>query len=377
MSHLHVFSLLTAEEIANSPTQRDGWSASKEESVRKKAARIIYETSKKYVYPMSAGTAAMAVTLFVRFYSRKSMVSNHPFVIALASLFLAGKLNDEPRSLNSLMVEMLKQWYGRTNPELREMLADPEKVEGLRNTTVDAEQVLMITLEFDLNVDLLVSTVATVVKHTAALEPLRSKKVQQFYINLCNDAMLRDSTLVLQYSAKDIALAICNFYFKFAKNVQAPEMTEDGKYWYEEQGLSVAACEEIYNRFVTKLYVAMGSKGQKERKEISIQESNVDMGESSKATMTALVSTTGKMSPRPDVPSPGRTSGVDSTESPGKRARAIIDDTSRKREEPYLEETQALTELNYGASQGGFEQIQLGTVAVDDDDESLEEGEIR
>ena len=52
MSHLHVFSLLSAEEIANSPTQRDGWSASKEESVRKKAARIIYETSKKYAYPM-------------------------------------------------------------------------------------------------------------------------------------------------------------------------------------------------------------------------------------------------------------------------------------------------------------------------------------
>lgn len=300
-------------------------------------------------------------------------------MIALASLFLAGKLNDEPRSLNSLMVEMLKQWYGRMNPELREMLADPKKVEGLRNTTVDAEQVLMITLEFDLNVDLLVTTVASVVKHTAALEPLRSKKVQQFYINLCNDAMLRDSTLVLQYSAKDIALAICNFYFKFAKHVQAPEMTEDGKYWYEEQGLSVAACEEIYNRFVTKLYVAMGPKGQKETKESANEESNVDMGESSKATMTALVSTAGKVrSPGPDLPSPGRTSGVDSTESPSKRARAIIDDTSRKREEPYLEETQALTELQYGASQGGFEQIQSEKAILDEEDnESLEEGEIR
>lgn len=300
-------------------------------------------------------------------------------VIALASLFLAGKLNDEPRSLNSLMVEMLKQWYGRMNPELREMLADPKKVEGLRNTTVDAEQVLMITLEFDLNVDLLVTTVASVVKHTAALAPLRSKKVQQFYINLCNDAMLRDSTLVLQYSAKNIALAICNFYFKFAKHVQAPEMTEDGKYWYEEQGLSVADCEEIYNRFVTKLYVAMGSKGPKDTKESANEESNVDMGESSKATMTALVSTAGKTSPpRPYLPSPGRISGVDSRESPSKRARAIIDDTSRKREEPYLEETQALTELNYGASQGGFEQTQSEKAIVDqEDNESLEEGEIR
>jgi len=299
-------------------------------------------------------------------------------VVALASLFLAGKLNDEPRSLKSLMVEMLKQWYGRMNPELREMLADPEKVTGLRNTTVDAEQVLMITLEFDLNVDLLVTTVASVVKHTAALAPLRSKKVQQFYINLCNDAMLRDSTLVLQYSAKDIALAICNFYFKFAKHVQAPEMTEDGRYWYEEQGLSVAACEEIYNRFVTKLYVAMGPKGQKEAKESLNEESNIDMGDSSKATMTALVSTAGKASPRPEVPSPGGTSGVDSTESPSKRARAIIDDTSRKREEPYLEETQALTELNYGASQGVFEEIQLREKAMpDEDEESLEEGEIR
>ena len=80
----------------------------------------------------------------------------------------------------------------------------------------------------------------------------------------------------------------------------------------------------------------------------------------------------------PYLPSPGRISGVDSTESPSKRARAIIDDTSRKREEPYLEETQALTELNYGASQGGFEQTQSEKAVLDEEDnESLEEGEIR
>lgn len=32
-----------------------------------------------YVY-RSIGTAGMAMTFFVRFYSRKSMVKNHPFV---------------------------------------------------------------------------------------------------------------------------------------------------------------------------------------------------------------------------------------------------------------------------------------------------------
>ena len=51
MSHLYRFPLLTAEEIANSPSRRDGWSASKEEAVRKTANKI-YETAQNYTWPM-------------------------------------------------------------------------------------------------------------------------------------------------------------------------------------------------------------------------------------------------------------------------------------------------------------------------------------
>lgn len=93
-NHLHTWPLLTAEQVqVNTPTQKDGWKASQEIAVRKKAGKVIYDTTIYFAHPMSSGTASVGVTLFLRFYSQKSMVKYHPFVMAVASLFLAGKID--------------------------------------------------------------------------------------------------------------------------------------------------------------------------------------------------------------------------------------------------------------------------------------------
>jgi len=247
---------MAAEDILNSPTVRDGWTAVHEAGVRKKAGRVIYELASTMVNPvlrMSIGTAGMAMTFFVRFYSRKSMVKNHPFVMAVASLFLAGKANDEPRSLNRLMTQMLKQWYGRDNPELGELRANPDRMYELRNTVVDAEEILLITLEFDLNVDILTYALAQFVRdaqksNVQALAPLSMDVSQAQCKKMCSNIMKWESLLVLQYDARTIALGICHYFLKHGKDIQVPEPGKDGKEWYEEYGLSVDACSDICSK---------------------------------------------------------------------------------------------------------------------------------
>ena len=248
-SHLHRWPILTNEQLQiNTPSQADGWAGTKEISVRKKAARVVFDTAK--AYGVSAGTSAVAVTMFLRFYCRRSMAKNHPFVMALASLFLACKVNDNPRSLRGLQVEMLKQWYGRDSPELRERLSEQDKMEKLFDTAVKAETLLLITLGFDLNIDVLLFIIVKVIKEIPALEGFKDAKVQQKLVNVCNDIMRNDGTFVLVYSYEKLAVAICHFFCQKDKYLTVPPNNADGTYWYERFGLKVHECEEISQRLI-------------------------------------------------------------------------------------------------------------------------------
>lgn len=51
MTDLHRFPLLTAEEIANSPSRRDGIKAETEEVYLNRAAKVIYQTSRAAPFP--------------------------------------------------------------------------------------------------------------------------------------------------------------------------------------------------------------------------------------------------------------------------------------------------------------------------------------
>jgi hypothetical protein len=295
-NHLHTWPLLTAEQVqVNTPTQKDGWKASQEIAVRKKAGKVIYDTTKYFAHPMSSGTASVGVTLFLRFYSQNSMVKYHPFVMAVASLFLAGKINDEPRSLHSLMFEMLKQWYQRENPQLRQRLVEQDKMKNLWNTCVHGESILLNTVKFDLNVDILVRVVSQHVRKIPALHQL--KKNEQAYTNVCNDIMRHDGTMVLQYSSDVIALSICHFILKRLKDVEMPPESADGKPWYEEHGLSAELYEVLCERIMT-----MYRKMKRKSPTSTNGKRSIDAGKSSKVAMSSVAHK--PIAPEPRIESP-------------------------------------------------------------------------
>jgi len=221
----------------------------------------------------------VAVTMFLRFYCRRSMAKDHPFVMALASLFLACKVNDNPRALRGLQVEMLKQWYGRDSPELRQRLDEVDKMQALRETTVRAEFMLLMTLDFDMNIDQLTVMVSQKLKAFPELRRRFSNaEEQQKLINVCNDIMKYDGTLVLVYSCEKMSIAICHFWCDRRKTLTVPPNNPDGTHWYERY-LTVEEMDTINERLL-KMYKKMY------KKKIAMEKSKT-----SAATTTATTAT--------------------------------------------------------------------------------------
>ena len=278
--HLTTWPVLSNENVQfNTPSQADGWTPAQEIQMRKKAARVVFDTVRSFqnlssvvgcrltpIRPyspshppqaeaqgVSSGTCHVAVTMFLRFYCRRSMAKDHPFVMALASLFLACKVNNEPRALRGLQVEMLKQWYGRDSSKLRERLDEVDKMQALRETTVRAESMLLMTLDFDLNIDVLLHVASQKIKEIPELLGRFSNAVmQQKLINVCNDVIKNDGTFVLVYSCEKMSIAICHFFCQRNKTLTVPPNNPDGTHWYERY-LTVEEMDTINERLL-KMY---------------------------------------------------------------------------------------------------------------------------
>jgi hypothetical protein len=255
MSRLYSFPFLTAEQVADSPSLRDGWTPEKEALYRKKAIKNIFDTARHKPFPnMSAGTASLATAYYLRFYTRRSLEKNSAFIVVCAALFLAGKANDEPRSLDALSVEILKRWYGRDNPNMRAKLTSKSFLKTLRDTVEAAELSLMMTMGFDLNFELPHPHITRLAAAVPGLKPWRgSSKAQQFMLSFCNDIFKSDPTMVLQYPARQIALAAFHFYFK-QRREDPPPQAADGAPWFVAEGLSQEVWKDISHRLVTRVY---------------------------------------------------------------------------------------------------------------------------
>jgi hypothetical protein len=85
----------------------------------------------------------------------------------------------------NLTVEVMKQWYGRQNPDLRSKFSSQEYLDDLRSKVEEAELVLMFTLKFDFNVDPLIVQALYKIKETecltSALQMISCDEMQEWY----------------------------------------------------------------------------------------------------------------------------------------------------------------------------------------------------
>ena len=180
-------------------------------------------------------------------------------LMACAALVLAGKCNDELRNTSKLVIEVMKQYFGRQNPDLQKLASDDYR-NDLILRVAEAEQALMFTLKFDFNVDPLIVVALHKIKEIECLASVfRQARFQQFLVSTANDVVRRDAGIILQYRGEDIGLAICQLFFKIDKQngekaiAEPPPNSETGAAWYVEHGLTEDIHRQISARFY-KLY---------------------------------------------------------------------------------------------------------------------------
>lgn len=230
----------TKEELAGSPSSRDGVSKAHEQHYRETTCSHIRDVGMKLKIPQL--TIATAIVFFHRFFARQSFRKYDRIIVATACLFLAGKVEEAPKKLR----DVISASYATLNkskdvPPLRE---DSKEFKDLREKILVMERVVLNSVAFDMYIE---HPYKYIMKYrskikTEGASAESSRQLAQVAWNFINDSLR--TTLALQHDARTMAIAALYLAFKFLK-MRAPP---GAPWWAEiEPKISQAVLEEISN----------------------------------------------------------------------------------------------------------------------------------
>ncbi|XP_016354320.1 cyclin-T1 isoform X2 [Sinocyclocheilus anshuiensis] len=228
----------TREQIENSPSRRAGLDPDKELSYRQQAANLLQDMGQRL--NVSQLTINTAIVYMHRFYMIQSFTRFHRNVIAPAALFLAAKVEEQPRKLE----HVIKVTHACLNPQ------DPSP--DIRSDTylqqaqdlVILESIILQTLAFEITID---HPHTHVVKCTQLVRASKDL-AQTSYFMATNSLHL--TTFCLQYSPPIVACVCIHLACKWS-NWEIPVST-DGKHWWEyvDPTVTLELLDELTHEFL-------------------------------------------------------------------------------------------------------------------------------
>ncbi|KAL0388628.1 UNVERIFIED_CONTAM: Cyclin-T1-4 [Sesamum radiatum] len=142
--------LMSRDEIERcSPSRKDGIDLLQEAHLRYSYCVFLQNLGIRLNLPQT--TIGTAMVLCHRFFVRRSHASHDRFLIATAVLFLASKSEETPRALNDVLRASCEILHKQDFTLLSYMLPI-DWLERYRERITDAEQLILTTLNFELNV---------------------------------------------------------------------------------------------------------------------------------------------------------------------------------------------------------------------------------
>ncbi|XWS54005.1 hypothetical protein CRYUN_Cryun10bG0050600 [Craigia yunnanensis] len=132
-----------------SPSRRDGIDALRETHLRYSYCAFIQNLGLQLDLPQT--TIGTAMVLCHRFFVRRSHACHDRFLIATAALFLAAKSEETPRPLNNVLRTSCEIFHKQDITFLSYLLP-VDWFEQYRERVIEAEQMILTTLNFELNV---------------------------------------------------------------------------------------------------------------------------------------------------------------------------------------------------------------------------------
>ncbi|KAF5738627.1 cyclin-T1-4-like isoform X1 [Tripterygium wilfordii] len=141
---------MSRDEIErHSPSRRDGIDAFRETHLRYSYCAFIQNLGLRLELPQT--TIGTTMVLCHRFFARRSHACHDRFLIATAALFLAAKSEETARPLNNVLRASCEVFHKQDISFLSYILP-VDWFEQYRERVIEAEQMILTTLNFELNV---------------------------------------------------------------------------------------------------------------------------------------------------------------------------------------------------------------------------------
>ncbi|XP_012534582.2 cyclin-T isoform X2 [Monomorium pharaonis] len=245
----------TREQLANSPSRKCGVDADKELRDRQQAANFIQDMGQRLV--VSQLCINTAIVYMHRFYVFHSLTQFHRNAIAVAALFLAAKVEEQPRKLEHV-IKMAYMCLHRDQP-----VPDTRSEQFLEQAQdlVFNENVLLQTLGFDVAIDhphTHVVRCCQLVKELPCpyenerkwnLSVLASKDLAQTSYFMASNS-LHLTTMCLQYKPTVVACFCIHLACKWS-NWEIPQSTEGRQwFWYVDKTVTKDLLQELTTEFL-------------------------------------------------------------------------------------------------------------------------------
>nr|XP_018910648.1 PREDICTED: cyclin-T2-like [Bemisia tabaci]XP_018910649.1 PREDICTED: cyclin-T2-like [Bemisia tabaci]XP_018910650.1 PREDICTED: cyclin-T2-like [Bemisia tabaci] len=231
----------TKEQLENSPSRRCGYDAAKELSCRQQAANLIQDMGQRlHVNQLCINTAMVYMHRFFVFHSFTHFHRNH---MATAALFLACKVEEQPRKLEYVI--KVSQLCLMKNHQHQPLDVRSEEYLQQAADLVMNENVLLQTLGFDVGID----HPHTHIVRCCHLVRASKDLAQTSYFMATNSLHL--TTMCLQYKPTVVACFCIHLACKWS-NWEIPQSNE-GKpwFWYVDKTVTLQLLEQLTSEFLS------------------------------------------------------------------------------------------------------------------------------
>eukprot|EP00066_Takifugu_rubripes_P028144 XP_011617410.1 PREDICTED: cyclin-T1 isoform X1 [Takifugu rubripes] len=231
----------TRAQIDNNPSRRAGLDPDKELSYRQQAANLLQDMGQRL--NVSQLTINTAIVYMHRFYMVQSFTRFHRNIISPAALFLAAKVEEQPRKLE----HVIKVAHACLNPQEPSPDIRSDAYLQQAQDLVILESIILQTLAFEITID---HPHTHVVKCTQLVRVVAASKdlAQTSYFMATNSLHL--TTFCLQYSPPVVACVCIHLACKWS-NWEIPVST-DGKHWWEyvDPTVTLELLDELTHEFL-------------------------------------------------------------------------------------------------------------------------------
>ncbi|XP_074550644.1 cyclin-T2a isoform X2 [Halichoeres trimaculatus] len=228
----------TREQLESTPSRRCGVEPDRELSYRQQAANLIQDMGQRL--NVSQLTINTAIVYMHRFYMQHSFTKFHRNIISPTTLFLAAKVEEQPRKLE----HVIKVAHACLNPQEPPLDTKSNAYLQQAQELVILESIVLQTLGFEITIDHPHTDVVKCSQLVRASKDL----AQTSYFMATNSLHL--TTFCLQYKPTVIACVCIHLACKWS-NWEIPVST-DGKHWWEyvDNSVTLELLDELTHEFL-------------------------------------------------------------------------------------------------------------------------------